>query len=159
MFLLRRRTLIFLTRLETDIDYVILVLKDHPMMCVTILNTLKSITVNQDDNMDKYEDQEANPDMSSVELIKEISETFGHSKDELDKSIIKLTDFLDKMIETRHELIEAKRKKADAGKIPMCEFLEEQDHALKALADDEKVKVVKKGKNVIKISQVQKEKC
>ncbi len=119
--------------------------KDHPMMCVTILNTLKSITVNQEDNMDKYEDSDPTPDMSSVELIKEISETFGQSKDEVDKSIIKLTDFLDKMIETRHELIEAKRKKADAGKIPMCEFLEEQDHALKALSDDEKVKVVKKG--------------
>ena len=119
--------------------------KDHPMMCVTILNTLKSITVNQDDNMDKYEDQEANPEMSSVELIKQISETFGKSKDDVDKSIIKLTDFLDKMIETRHDLIEAKQKKADAGKIPMCEFLEEQDHALKALSDDEKIKVVKKG--------------
>jgi hypothetical protein len=125
--------------------------KDHPMMCVTILNTLKSITVNQDDNMDKYEDQQTSlvgaddAPMSVVDMVKQISETFGGTKDEMDKSIVKLTDFLDKMIETRHDLIEAKKKKADAGKIPMCEFLEEQDHALKALADDEKVKVVKKG--------------
>lgn len=126
--------------------------QEHPMMCVTILNTLKSITVNQDDNLDKLEDQscstmqdEEGEPLGSTAMIQQITEMFGGTKDETDKKIVKLTEFLDKMIVDRHELIEAKKKKADAGKIPMCEFLEEQDHALKALNDDEKSKVVKKG--------------
>ena len=113
--------------------------KEYPDMCITILTTLKSIMVNQDDNMDKYEDAKG------TDLVAEVAAIFEDGREEVDKGITKVTDFLTKLIDNRNDIIEAKRKKAEAGRIPMCEFLEEQDHALKALSDDEKSKVVKKG--------------
>merc|ERR1712159_948539 len=71
--------------------------KEYPDMCITILTTLKSIMVNQDDNMDKYEDAKG------TDLVAEVAAIFEDGREEVDKGITKVTDFLTKLIDNRND--------------------------------------------------------
>ena len=128
--------------------------RDHPMMCLTILTTLKSIMSGQHDNMDKFEECRMSRGISEegTEIIitgpalaVEVTEIFADPQDEIEGNILELSGVVTDMIASRKEAIEQKNKKADAGKIPRLEYLETQNHPLKAVNADQKSRVVKKG--------------
>ena len=118
--------------------------KEEGMMCLTLVTCLKSVMVNQSDNLDKYEEN------GGVELVSYAHEVFQQMEGELADRLNKTASEVISMTEMRNKEVTALNAKSDAGKISSVEFQEKQDHPLKALPEPEKTEVVKKGMLMMK---------
>jgi hypothetical protein len=111
----------------------------EPVLCRSILTTLQGMMEKQEDNMDRFEDE------GGIEIIAAITAIFKGARDETAAEVAEKADVLTSIISERAENIAEKKKKADAGKMSVVEFREQQDHPLKALTDAEKTTIVQKG--------------